>query len=475
MADTVISTPALDELAPSFSGALLRGGDQGYEQARKVWNGHIDRRPALIARCQTVADVRAAVGFGVRNRMALAVRGGGHSAQGYGTWDDALVIDLSPMKEIEVDPLSPTVRAQAGLTWGEFDNATQEHGLAVTGGRFSTTGIAGLTLGSGSGWLERRCGLTSDNLISAEVVTAEGDLVTASAGENADLFWGLKGGGGNFGIVTSFTYRLHAIGPVIYGGMMVSLPDRGPSVLRFLREYMVDAPDDLGLGAAFVSAPPEESVLKEMHFAPVFGLIVCWTGELDEGERVLAPIREVAQPMMDMVQPMPYVALQSMLDGGVPPGTRAYMKAEFLPELGDELIEKLAAHGSSRPGPMAQLLLEPMGGAISRVATSETALGVRDVPWCYHALSMWTEPDEATATAHVAWARALAQDLAPHTTAGVYLNFTSDVGDNRVREMYGPERYAKLVALKDRYDPTNVFRLNQNIKPSGAAAELAHE
>ena len=231
---------------------------------------------------------------------------------------------------------------------------------------------------------------------------------------------------------------------------------------------MVDAPDDLGLGAAFISAPPEPFVPSEMHFAPIFGLIVCWTGEQQEGERVLAPIREVMQPLMDLVQPMPYVALQSMIDGGGPHGTRAYFKAEFLPELSDEVIQKLAAHGASRPGPMVQLLLEPLGGAISRVATDETALGVRDIPWCYHALSMWMEADDDVDTAHVTWARTLAEDLAPHTTSGVYLNFTSDTGDERVREMYGAERYSKLVALKDRYDPSNAFRLNQNIKPSAS-------
>ena len=466
MTGSSISAAAIDGLAPSFTGQLLREGDAGYDRARMVWNGCIDRRPALIARCHTVADVAAAVRWGRDNGLTLAVRGGGHSAQGYGTCDDGLVIDLGPMKAIQVDPAAATARAQAGMTWGEFDQATQEHGLAVTGGRFSTTGIAGLTLGSGSGWLERRCGLTADNLLSAEVVTADGSVVTASEDENPDLFWGLRGGGGNFGIVTSFTYRMHRIGPMVYGGMIVSLPDRAPEVLRFLREYMPTAPDDLGLGAAFVSAPPEPFVPTEMHFAPVFGLIVCWSGDMDEGERVLAPIREVAQPVMDMVQPIPYTALQSMLDAGGPPGVRAYMKAEFLPELSDEAIAKLADHGASRPGPMVQLLLEPLGGAIARISTSETALGVRDVPWAYHALALWMEPDEATADAHFGWARNLSADIASDTTAGIYLNFTSDEGDERVRAMYGEERYAKLVALKDRWDPDNAFRLNQNIRPS---------
>jgi FAD/FMN-containing dehydrogenase len=469
MADSAISAAAIDGLAPSFGGQLLREGDADYDTARRVWNGLFDRRPAVIARVRSAEDVSAAVRWGRDNGLTIAVRGGGHSAQGYGTWDDALVIDLSPMKTIKVDPASGTARAQAGLTWGEFDQATQEHGLAITGGRFSTTGIAGLTLGSGSGWLERRCGLTADSLLSAEVVTADGTIVTASEDENPDLFWGLRGGGGNFGIVTSFTYRLHRIGPIIYGGLLVSLPDRATETLQFLREYMADAPDDLGLGAAFVSAPPEPFVPAEMHFAPIFGLMVCWTGDMAEGERVLAPIRQIARPVMDMVQPIPYVALQCMNDASGPPGVNAYMKAEFLPDLTDEAIGKIVEHCAARPGPMVQLIMEPMGGAISRVATGDTALGVRDVPWAYHALSMWMEPDEATADAHVAWAKGLSRDLEPHTTAGIYLNFTSDEGEERVRAMYGEDRYAKLVALKDRYDPENVFHLNQNIRPSSRA------
>jgi hypothetical protein len=464
--DAVISAPAIDALASRFTGRLLRDGDDGYDDARKLWSGSFDRRPALIACCTSAADVQAAVDFARENSLTVAVRGGGHSAQGYSCWDDALMIDLSQMKAIEVAPEARVARAQAGLTWGEFDAATQEHGLAVTGGRFSTTGIAGLTLGSGSGWLERRCGLTPDNLLAAEVVTADGSLLTASPEENSELFWGLRGGGGNFGIVTEFTYRLHQIGPMIYGGLMACLPDRAGEILRFMREYMADAPDDLGAAIAFISAPPEPFVPAEMHFAPMCGLVICWTGDMDEGERVVAPIREVAQPVMDMVQPIPYTALQSMLDGGGPHGIKAYVKAEFIKELSDEMIEKLIRHGGSRPGPMVQLLLEPMGGAISRVAADESAVGRRDVPWCYHALSLWMDPSEEAAAAHVGWAKELAADLAPHTTTGVYLNFTSDEGEERVRSTYGPERYARLVALKDRYDPTNLFHLNQNIRPS---------
>jgi hypothetical protein len=362
-----------------------------------------------------------------------------------------------------------TARADAGLTWGEFDAATQEHNLAVTGGRFSTTGIAGLTLGSGSGWLERKCGLTADNLLSADLVTADGTLVTASEDENPELFWGIRGGGGNFGVVTSFTYRLHDVGPLVYGGLMAAPPDRAGAVMRWFRDNLPDSPEDLGAAVAFISAPPEPFVPPEMHFQPAVGIVICWTGDHEEGERVIAPLREVAQPAVDMVQPMPYTALQSMLDGGGPKGIRGYMKAEFLDDMSDEAVDKLVRHGMNRAGPMAQLLIEPLGGAIGRMSEDESALGRRDVRWCYHALAMWMEPDQETADAQIAWARSLAEDMRPHTTDGVYLNFTSDEGDERVRSTYGPEKYARLVALKDRYDPGNLFRLNQNIKPSTAA------
>jgi FAD/FMN-containing dehydrogenase len=370
------------------------------------------------------------------------------------------------MKGITIEPAARTARAEAGMTWGEFDAATQERGLAVTGGRFSTTGIAGLTLGSGSGWLERRCGLTADNLISAEVVTAAGERVTASSTENPDLFWGIRGGGGNFGIVTSFEYQLHEIGPIVYGGLMLAMPERATDILKFVSEYMPSAPDDLGGGVAFISAPPAPFVPPELQGQPVVGVVICWTGDHDEGERVAAPIREIAQPVVDLVQPMPYTALQSMLDDGGPKGTRGYFKAEFMEEMTDEAIETLVRHGAGRVGPMAQLLLEPMSGAIGKTGEDETALGRRDVQWCYHALAMWLEPDPETAEAQVAWAKGLAAEMKPHSTDGVYLNFISDEGEERVRSSYGPAKYDRLVALKDRYDPDNMFRLNQNIRPS---------
>jgi FAD/FMN-containing dehydrogenase len=465
MPEQTLTAPAVQELARAFRGVLLQPGDSGFDEARLVWNGIHDRHPALIARCTTPDDVVAAVNFARSGGLTVAVRGGAHSAPGYATCDDGIVIDLSLMKNIDVDPEAKTVRAEAGLTWGEFDAATQEHGLAVTGGRFSTTGISGLTLGSGSGWLERKCGLTADNLLSAEVVTAAGERVTASPDENADLFWGIRGGSGNFGIVTSFVYRLHEIGPIVYGGMLLALPERARDTLAFMRDYMDEAPDDLGGGVAFVNAPPAPFVPAELQHQPVVGVIVCWTGSQEHGERVVAPIRNVMKPVVDMVQPMPYTALQSMLDDGGPKGIRGYFKAEFLEELTDDVIDKLVEHGAKRAGPMTQLLIEPMGGAISRVGEDDTALGRRDVPWCYHALALWMEPDEATAQAHIAWARELAGELKPHTVDGVYLNYISDEGEERVRSTYGP-KYDRLVALKNRYDPENLFRLNQNIRPS---------
>jgi FAD binding domain-containing protein/berberine-like enzyme len=465
----MIQPVAIERLAEGFQGRLLTPGDSGYDDARVLWNGLFDRRPAVIARCSDKLDVVAAVNFARDNGMALAVRSGGHSPAGHSSVDGGLVVDLSQMKRAAVDPEAKTVRAEPGLTWAEFDAATQEHGLAVTGGRFSTTGIAGLILGSGSGWLERKCGLSADNLISAEVVLADGSIVRASESENADLFWGLRGGSGNFGVVTEFELGLHEVGPVIYGGLLGCSPERAGEILTFMGEYMEEAPDDLGAAVAFISAPPEEFVPQEMHFKPVVAIVICWTGSMEEGERVLAPIREVAQPALDMVGPMPYAALQGMLDNGAPYGTRAYMKAEFLEELDEEAIAKFIKHGARRPGPLDELLLEPMGGAIGRLSEDDTALGRRDVKWCFHALGLWMEPDQETADAHVAWARELAEDMRPHTTTGVYLNFTSDLGDERVRSTYGDEKYARLVAIKDRYDPNNLFRLNQNIRPSGGA------
>jgi FAD/FMN-containing dehydrogenase len=465
MSETTAAMQAVADLAATFEGALLQPDDDGFDAARHVWNGMIDRRPVLIARCASTSDVVAAVNYARDTRLPLAVRGGGHSAVGYGTCDEGVVIDLSPLNSIEIDPVARTARVGGGCTWGELDPAAQEHGLAVTGGRFSTTGVAGLTLGSGSGWLERKCGLTADSLLSAEIVLADGSVVVAGPEDNPDLYWALRGGSGNFGVVTRFEYRLHEIGPIIYGGMLLALPERAGEILRCFRDLMAQAPDDLGGAVAFLSAPPEPFVPAERQFQPAVGIVICWTGEHGAGEEIVAPLREAAQPFVDLVQPMPYVALQSMLDASAPKGIRAYMKAEFLDDMGDEVIAKLIHHGAKRAGPMDQLLLEPMGGAIAHTADADTALGRRDAEWCYHALGLWVEPDAESDAAHVAWARELAADVAPHTSPGVYLNFTSDQGEEKVREAYGAERYERLAAVKAKYDPGNLFRINQNIAP----------
>src|SRR4051812_26453395 len=343
MPDPTILSPRLDELSGALAGELLAPGDSGYDQARCVWNGMFDPPPAPLARCAGADDVVAAVDFARSLGLTVAVRSGGHSAAGHGTCDGGIVISLENMKGIRVDAHARTVRAEAGLTWGEFDRETQNYGFAVTGGRFSTTGIARLTLGSGSGWLERKCGLTADTLLAAEVVTADGRKLVASPGENADLFWGLRGGGGNFGIVTAFHYRLHEVGPIIYGGLLISAPERSEEILRFMRGFMRDAPDDLGAGVAFINAPPEpfrppaclgavwasmnvpaeRFVPAESRPQPVCAVIICWTGDDEDADAVLAPIRRVAAPLLDMVQPMPYTALQSMLDAGGAHGINA--------------------------------------------------------------------------------------------------------------------------------------------------------
>jgi FAD/FMN-containing dehydrogenase len=454
---------AVQELAADFRGELIRRGDDGYDAARAVFNGMIDRHPALIARCTGVSDVIAAVNFARENELVVAVRGGGHSVPGYGVCDGGIVIDLSPMKGIWVDPEARTVRAQAGVTWGEFDRETQTFGLAVTGGRVTHTGIAGLTLGSGSGWLERKYGLTCDNLISADVVTADGQFLKASESENEDLFWGLRGGGGNFGIVTSFEYRLYPVGPIVLGGMLFYPFDRAAELLHFWRDYVETAPDELGSAPAFLTAPPAPFVPEHMKGQIVAGLIICYAGSPEEGEEVIRPLREFG-PEVDLVQPMPYTVVQTLLDPGNPPGRNNYWKAENLKELGDEAIATIVSHASNMISPFTHVVIQPMGRAISRVREDETALGGRNADYALHAISMWENLAESEA--HIAWTREFLEAMEPFTTPGISLNFTSDQNEDKVRAFFGPEKYERLVALKNQYDPKNLFRLNQNIKPT---------
>lgn len=448
-----------------FTGLVIGPDHPGYDDARAVFNGMIDRRPLAIYRCTTADDVVAVVNHARDEGLALSVYGGGHSVTGAAVVDGGVVCDMRGLKGIDIGPSTRTVRAEAGLTWGEFDAATQAHGLAVTGGRVPSTGIAGLALGSGSGWLERRCGFTCDNLISAEVVTADGRKVVASADENPELFWGLRGGGGNFGIVTAFHLRLHEIGPVVLGGVVLWPGFMAADVVPVWRDFMAEAPDELGTALAFITAPPADFVPEEARGRPALGMIVCWSGDLDEGERVIAPLRAVGPPAVDLVQPMPYVAVQQLIVDANPHGMRNYWSADFLAELPSAAIDTLVGHATAPVSPMTQVLVAAGGGAISRVDDDADAFGERHAPFNIHYLSMWADPaDDAT---NIAYTREIAAAMKPWTTGAVYLNYIGDEGYDRVKAGFGPEKYARLQAIKDVWDPHNVFRHNQNIPPSG--------
>jgi FAD/FMN-containing dehydrogenase len=467
----VLDDVALEQLAGSTKGEVLTAGKAGYDEARTVFNAMVDKRPAAIVRCKDPADVIAAVEFARLRAAEVSIRSGGHGVTGSQLTDGGVTIDLTAMRRIRVDPAARTARVQAGVTWGELDAATQEHGLAVTGGRVPSTGVAGLTLGSGSGWLERKHGFTCDNLLEADVVTADGRFLRANETENADLFWALKGGGGNFGVVTQFTYRLHPVGPEIYAGMLIWPGFMAADVARSYRDFMAVAPDEVGGAMAFLTAPPEPFVPEEARGKPVVGVIATYAGDVREGEGVLAPLRTIAGgPAVDLFQPMPYLGAQQLIAGGNQPGYRQYWKADLADELADEAIDAVAAMAPSVPSPLTTLLFQPLGGAIARVPSDATAMRRRDAGWAWHLLSQW--PDAEGDAANLGWTRELAAKLAPYSSGGVYINYTSDTGEERVRDAYGP-LYDRLVAIKDRYDPANMFRLGQNIRPSAEAAARA--
>lgn len=454
-------------LEATFAGELIRPGDPDYDEARSLFNGAIDKRPALIARCTSAADVRAALGHARAEGLTVAVRGGGHSTAGYSSCDDGLVIDCRGMKKTDIDVERRVGRFGSGLTWGEFDAATQEHGLAVTGGRVTHTGVAGLTLGSGSGWLDRKLGPTAANLLSVEVVTADGQVVRASEDENADLFWGIRGGGGNFGVVTEFEFRLHEIGPLLYGGMILHPRSAAPELLRFYRDFIEQAPDEVGGGVAFITAPPEEFVPEEARGQQAVGVIVVYSGDPAEGEEAMRPLVEWGDPWLKMVQPIPYVAIQQIIDPGNPWGISEYFKVDYLPELTDEAIDVAVEKAAEVQSPFTQLIFAPLGGAVSQVDRASMALNIPDAKWSYFCLAMWWDP--AAAEREREWARSLMTALRPWCAGKAPPNFiSSDDGAERLRASYGEEKYARLVELKDKYDPENVFALNQNISPSAA-------
>jgi FAD/FMN-containing dehydrogenase len=465
----VLDNAATDEFAAKFRGQLIRPGDHHYEAARRVWNGMIDKRPALIARCAGAADVRAAITFARDLEQPIAIRGGGHNVAGTAICDDGIVIDLSACRGIRVDPKAGTARAEPGVTWAELDHETQAFGLATTGGMVSTTGIAGLTLGGGLGWLARRNGTTCDNLLSADIVTADARVLTASPDENSDLFWALRGGGGNFGVVTSFEYRLHRVGPTVLAGPVFHAGKHIPQVLRFLRDYLAAAPDELTIVASFMTAAPGSPLPPEAHGTTVVAIVACYAGDLDAGERVLRPLRAFGRPLADLIQPIPYGALQGLGDAGYPSGRQNYWKSSYVPALSDAMTDTVIEHAARMTSPLSGFYFEQLGGAIAK-PREETAFGHRDAAFDFAILSSWQDPGEDDI--HIAWTREFWNAMQPFASRGVYVNNLGTEGEERVQTAYDPLTYDRLTELKRRYDPENILRFNQNIHPCTAPALL---
>lgn len=440
---------------------VISPGDPRYDEARALFNAMIDKRPAVIAGCATPEDVADALDLARREGYEVAVRAGGHSVAGMSTNDGGLVVDVRPMKHVEVDPTTRQARVGAGVTWGEFDRAAQEHGLATTGGRVSTTGVAGFTLGGGSGWLERSHGLACDNLVSVDLVTADGRQVTASEDENPELFWGLHGGGGNFGVATSFVFRLHPVGPIVTAGLLLWPGEAATDVARLYRDVAGTAPDELGSGLVVITGPPEEFVPPHLQGQTLVAVVGMWDGDIDDGADAMAPLRALA-PEVDLVGPMPYTDFQCLIDD--PPGMRNYWSAEYHDEFPDAALDVFVKYGFERQSPLAQQILFPWGGAVARVPEDATPMTKRSARWITHPFAVWEDP--ADTDRNVEWARAFRRDIARYTNGGVYLNFVGDEGQDRVRAAYGDEKYGRLATLKREWDPGNVFRGNHNVRPA---------
>jgi FAD/FMN-containing dehydrogenase len=459
MAQAVLESAALAE----FSGELLRDGDDGYDDARHVFNAAIDRRPALVARCSGVADVIAALTVAREQGLPVAVRGGGHSVAGHAVCEAGVTIDLRPMNRVRVDPERRVAWCGGGANWAELDRETQVFGLAVTGGRMGDTGVGGLTLGGGSGWIERKYGFTVDSLLSVELVTADGRLVVASHERNPELFWALRGGGGNFGVATGFEFRLHEVGPIVYGGMAMFPIEGAVDLLKEYRAFMEGAPDEICGGAAILCAPPEEFVPEAIRGKPVLAVICCHVGPVEAGEQAFAPLREWG-PALEMLSPMPYTVVQQLIAPGNPPGHHHYWKAGFLGELSDDAIELYVSRATEVVSPFNASLMLPLGGAVTR-PSEDTPLGYRDAKWNYHVLGQWADPSEAAR--NIDWVRSFDQAMAAFAEPGVYVNFVAEPSATAVEAAFGPENYDRLVAVKTEYDPDNVFRSNTNIPPRG--------
>jgi FAD/FMN-containing dehydrogenase len=460
----VLAEGSIAELSAAMRGRLVRPSDADYDQARAIWNGAHDRYPALVAQCAGVSDVIRALEFARSEELTVAVRSGGHSIPGYSNVDGGLVIDLSPMQGVRVDPVRRVARAEAGVTWRSFDHETQAFGLATTGGLVSSTGIAGLTLGGGIGWLMRKHGLAADNLIAADLVTADGRLVHAGKDDNADLLWGLRGGGGNFGVVTSLEYQLHEVGPMITGGAVFYPADKAADVLRVYRDWVGTAPDELTTLVNLLTCPPAPFLPEDWHGKPLVAVIGMHAGPADVAERALRPLREVATPVADLFGPMPYVAMQSLVDPLWGPGAHSYMKAGFMSGLDDDAIDTLVAQHASVTSPKTEVHIQHLGGAVARQAPDATPFGGRNAPFVLNIIASTFTPDGYDEA--VDWAQDTYAALGSALTGSTYVNFLSDEGEERLRAAYGPETYRRLVALKDKYDPTNVFHLNPNIQPS---------
>ncbi len=457
-----LSETVATALKPHFRGQLIQPGDAAYEQARAVYNGMIDKRPALIARCTDVADVIAGVNAARDSGMLLAVRGGAHNGAGLGTCDGGLVVDLSPMKGVFVDPKRSTIRVGGGCTWGDVDHAASAYGLATPSGFISTTGVGGLTLGGGIGYLSRAYGLTIDNLLSAEVVLADGRLVNASSDENADLFWALRGGGGNFGVVTSFEFKAHPVGTV-YGGPMLWPMDQARELMKWWRDFILTAPQDINGWFGFVTVPPGPPFPESVHLQKMCAVVWCYTGPLDQAEARFKPIRDAMPPAVDFAGSIPWPVLQSLFDALYPPGLQWYWKADFVSDLSDKAIDLHVKYGHQLPSMHSTMHLYPINGAAHRAGPNDTAFSYRDASFA--SVIVGVDPDPANNDRIVQWAKDYWLALHPHSAGGGYINMMMDEGNDNVKAAYR-DNYARLAQIKRKYDPANLFRVNQNIRPA---------
>jgi FAD/FMN-containing dehydrogenase len=453
--------PGLDD---AFRGQLIQPGDGEYDSTRAVFNGMVDKRPALIVRPSGSADVIDAVKYARQQRLPVAVRCGGHSVAGKSATEGGVLIDLRSLKGVHVDPETRTAYCNGGVLWGEYDRETQTLGLATPGGRMTTTGVGGFTLGGGYGWLSPVWGLACDNLLSADVVTADGRLVTASEDINPDLFWGLRGGGSNFGVVTSYRFRLHPVGPIVRAGMLVYAADRAESVLREYRNYVGSAPDELSTAVAMLLAPPAPFVPPELVGKPVLGILVMYVGEEDDGIDVIQPLTEIDGLLINLVEPMTYTAFQAIIDPFCPEGWLNYWRGHHMTGLSDAAIDAFVSVGREVPSAMSQLVMFHTGGAVSSVPDDAMAASHRDAVYMAHPFAVWKDP--ADTARHREWVDACTAALEPHLTGGTYLNFEPEDDEDRVRAGYSADKYARLVQIKDAWDPGNLFRENLNIKPS---------